>query len=69
MPVDRATFDADQAAELQATTDYIAAVDAFLALPPVIDLQAEDDAVKAAGQAVADARSRVPSAPPPPPVP
>ena len=66
MPVDRATFDSDQAAELQATTDYIAAVDAFLALPPVIDLQAEDDAVKAAGDAVAAARGRIPGSPPPP---
>jgi hypothetical protein len=29
-------------------------------LPPVIDLQAEDDAVKAAGDAIAAARSRIP---------
>lgn len=60
MPVDRQTFDADEAAELAATTDYIAAVDAFLQLQPVLDLQAEDDAVKAAGDAIAAAKDRIP---------
>ena len=60
MPVSKEQFDADQAAELAATTDYIAAVDAFIALPPVIDLTAEDDAVKAAAQAIADAKARIP---------
>ena len=60
MPVTREQFDADQAAELQATTDYITAVDAFIALPPVIDLAAEDAAVMSALQAVNDAKSRIP---------
>ena len=67
MTVSKEQFDADQAAELQATTDYIAAVDAFIALPPVIDLTAEDDAVKAAAANIAAARGRIPGAPPPPP--
>ncbi len=61
MPTSREQFDADLAAQLAAVTDYIAAVDAFLALPPVIDLTTEDDSVKAAAQAIADAKSRIPT--------
>jgi len=64
MPVDRDTFDADLAAYNSAVTDYIAAVDAFISLPPVIDLTNEDDSVKAAAQAVADAKSRIPGSVP-----
>ena len=60
MPVSKEQFDADQAAELAATTDYIAAVDAFFAIQAVIDLTAEDDAVKAGAQAIADAKARIP---------
>ena len=67
MPISREQFDADLAAAIQATNDYIAAVDAFIALPQVVDLQAEDDQVNAAAQAVAAARGRIPGAPPPPP--
>jgi hypothetical protein len=63
MPVSREQFDADLAAYNSGVTDYIAAVDAFISLPPVIDLAAEDDAVKAALQAVNDAKSRIPTAP------
>lgn len=67
MPTSREQFDADLQATLSAVTDYIAAVDAFIALPPVIDLQAEDDSVKTGLQAITDARGRIPGAPPPPP--
>lgn len=67
MPVSKEQFDADLQATLSAVNDYIAAVDAFIALPPVVDLQAEDDSVKTAAQAIADARGRIPGAPPPPP--
>lgn len=66
MPVSREQFDADLAAQVAATNDYIAAVDAFIALPPVIDLAAEDDTVKAALEAVNAARARVPNPPPQP---
>ncbi len=61
MPVDRDQFDADLAAEQAAIVDYIAAVDAFIALPPVIDLANEDATVQTALQAIADAKSRIPS--------
>ncbi len=40
MPVSQSQFDADLAAYNTAVTNYIAAVDAFIALPPVIDLAA-----------------------------
>lgn len=66
MPVSREQFDADLSSAIQAVNDYIAAVDAFIALPPVIDLASEDDQVKAALDAVNAARGRVPGAPPPP---
>jgi hypothetical protein len=59
-PVSREQFDADLQQDLAAVTDYITAVDAFIALPPVIDLTNEDDQVKAAFQAVTEARERVP---------
>ena len=60
MPVNKEQFDADLAAQQAAISDYIAAVDAFIALPGVIDLTAEDDAVKAGAQAIADAKARIP---------
>ena len=60
MPVSKDQFDADLAAFGSAVTDYIAAVDAFIALPTVIDLSTEDDTVKAAMDAVAEAKSRIP---------
>lgn len=66
MPVSRDQFDADLASYNSAVTDYIAAVDAFIALPPVVDLAAEDDSVKAAMDAVNAAKGRIPGAPPPP---
>jgi hypothetical protein len=66
MPVDKTQFDADLNALVTGQTDYIAAVDAFIALPQVVDLAAEDDQVKAALQAVADAKGRIPPPPPPP---
>ncbi len=79
MPVSREQFDADLAAQQQAQadyitadTDYIAAVDAFIALPPVIDLAAEDATVQAAltnvnsaKDAVIAAKSRIPTPPTP----
>ena len=60
MPVSREQFDADLAGEQAAVVDYIAAVDAFIALPPVIDLADEDATVQSALQAIADAKSRIP---------
>jgi len=81
MPVSREQFDADLAASTQATadlitadTDYIAAVDAFIALPPVIDLAQEDESVQAAitnvqnaKAAVDAAKARIPAPPAPQP--
>ena len=61
MPVNREQFDADLAGEQAAVVDYIAAVDAFIALPPVIDLADEDATVQTALQAIADAKSRIPT--------
>ncbi len=61
MPTSRDQFDADLAAEQAAVVDYIAAVDAFIALPPVIDLANEDATVQAALTAIAEAKSRIPS--------
>ena len=66
MPVSREQFDADLAAEQAAVVDYIAAVDAFIALPPVIDLANEDATVQTALQAIADAKSRIPTPKPNP---
>ena len=63
MPVDRATFDADLATEQAAVTSLIAAIEAFMALPPVIDLQAEDDSVKAAADAVNAEIAKIPGPP------
>ncbi len=61
MPVSRDAFDADLTAALAAVTDYIAAVDAFIALPPVIDLANEDASVQAALTQIADAKARIPA--------
>jgi hypothetical protein len=63
MPVTREQFDADLAAAVAATTDYIAAVDAFIALPPVIDLANEDATVQAALTSIAEAKARIPGTP------
>jgi len=63
MPVSRDQFDADLAAERAATTDYIAAVDAFIQLPPVIDLAAEDATVQQGLTDIAAAKSRIPTPP------
>ncbi len=65
MAVPREQFDADLAATLAAVTDYIAAVDAFIALPPVIDLANEDATVQAALTQIAEAKSRIPTPPTP----
>ncbi len=65
MPTSREAFDADLAAALAAVTDYIAAVDAFIALPPVIDLANEDATVQAALTQIAEAKSRIPVPPTP----
>ena len=68
MPVTREEFDAHLAAQQAAQSDliaadntYIAAVDAFIALPPVIDLANEDASVQAALTAVNEAKSRIPT--------
>jgi len=65
MPVNKETFDQDLQAMLTAQTNYIAAVNAFLQLPPVIDLTSEDDSVKSAAQAIADAQAQLPPPPQP----
>ena len=65
MPVDKATFDADLATYNTAVTSLIAAIEAFMALPPVIDLQAEDDSVKAAADAVNAEIAKIPGPPAP----
>jgi hypothetical protein len=73
--VSQAQFDQDLATEQQAQadyiaadTDYIAAVDAFIALPPVVDLAAEDATVatglaniNTAHDAVVAAKARIPT--------
>lgn len=69
MPVGQTQFDTDLAAFIAADTDYIAAVDAFIALPAVVDLSHEDTEVAAALAAVQAAKTRIPPPPPPPPVP
>lgn len=63
MPVGKEQFDQDLTAFTSGVTDYIAAVDAFIALPPVVDLAAEDDSVKAALEAVNAAKGRIPQTP------
>ncbi len=64
MPVNQAQFDADLAAYNTAVEGYIAAVNAFIALPPVVDLAAEDASVNAA---LADVNTAKGNLPPPPP--
>lgn len=66
MPVDRATFDADQALEATALTNYITAVDDFIGLQQVLDLAAEDAVVQAGLTAIATAQSHIPPPPPKP---
>lgn len=61
MPTSREQFDADLSAFTTGVTDYITAVDAFISLPPVIDLAAEDESVNAALTAVNEAKSRIPN--------
>ncbi len=63
MPVSRDQFDADLAAYNTEVGNYIAAVNAFLALPPVIDLSNEDASVATALAAVQAAEAQLP--PPP----
>ena len=60
MPVSREQFDADLAAATAAVNDYITAVDAFIALPPVIDLANEDESVQTALSNIAAAKDRIP---------
>ena len=69
MSVSREQFDADLAAQQSATADlisadndYITAVDAFIALPPVVDLAAEDASVQEALTNIATAKTAVDAA-------
>jgi hypothetical protein len=76
-PVSREQFDADLAANQQTTadyiaadTDYIAAVDAFITHPAVVDFAAEDATVQGlltnintAKDAVVAAKARIPVQP------
>ncbi len=64
MLVSKEQFDADLAAHIDGDNQYIAAVDAFIALPPIIDLASEDDTVKAGLDAINAAKGRVPAPPP-----
>lgn len=66
MPVSKDQFDADLAAHIQGDNDYIAAVDAFITLPQIIDLAAEDQIVNDGLAAINAAKSRVPPPPPKP---
>lgn len=66
MPTDKATFDADLAAYKSGVEAYITAVNAFIALPPVVDLSSEDDSVKAGLTEVQAAQAAIPGQPPPP---
>lgn len=65
-PVTKEQFDADLQAHIDGDNAYIAAVDAFIALPQVVDLANEDDIVKAGLDAINAAKSRVPTPPPAP---
>lgn len=66
MPVSQAQFDADLQGMIDALNTYIAAVDAFIALPPVVDLAAEDASVQSSIQAIATAQAALPPPPPGP---
>ncbi len=65
MPVSKEQFDADLASYNTAVSNYISAVNAFLALPPVVDLSDEDASVQAAAAAVAAAQAQLPPVPAP----
>lgn len=66
MPIGQGQFDADLTAFTSAVTDYIAAVDAFIQHPAVVDLSNEDASVQTALQAVNDAKNRIPPPTPKP---
>lgn len=66
MPIGKDQLDADLAAETTALTNYIAAVNAFIALPPVIDLSSEDATVQAGIAAIQAAAANIPPPPPQP---
>ena len=66
MPISQAQFDQDLAGMVTALNNYIAAVDAFIALPPVIDLSNEDQSVQTALQAIQTAQGQIPQPPPAP---
>jgi len=66
-PVTRQQFDADLQAHIEGDNQYIAAVDAFIGLPQIIDLAAEDEIVNQGLQAINDAKSRAPTPPTPKP--
>ena len=63
MAVSQAQFDADLSAYNTAVTNYIAAVTAFIAVPAVADLSAEDTSVQTALAAVQAAQAALPPAP------
>ena len=69
MPVSQAQFDADLAAFKTALETLLAAVTAFIALPKVADLTAEDAEVGAAAAEVAAAQAALPPPPAPAPAP
>lgn len=66
MPTSRDQFDADLAALNTAITNYITAVNAFIALPPVIDLSNEDATVQGGITAIQTAQGQIPGQQPPP---
>lgn len=59
-PIGQSQFDQDLQTFVDAVNTYIAAVTAFLALPPVIDLSNEDATVQTALQAVQTAQGQLP---------
>jgi hypothetical protein len=66
MPVSKDQFDADLATTVANLHTYIAAVNALIALPPVIDLAAEDATVQGAISDIAAAQANLPPPPPGP---
>jgi hypothetical protein len=69
MPTGEPAFDADLSTYLAAVTTYVAAVNAYIAavaaaVPPGVDLSAEDAQVQAAGTALATAQAAIGSATP-----
>ncbi len=60
MPVDRITFDADQAQETADLANLVTLMLAFINNPAVIDFSAEDATLQAQRTAIANAVAQIP---------